>query len=102
MVFGEKDLFGRADDVQFFRVHLGDEQGCAMARDVVVVGSATRVDQKQSTADDDPVLLGVVAARSNVVVALLKIFIRQSARDWRMPSREDLRGLGTPLEHVMR
>src|SRR5690606_4398047 len=67
-VFGNEDLFAVADDMKFLRIDPRDEEGSPMTHDVVVAGTATRVDQKERVFVNDPMLLHVVVSEIASVV----------------------------------
>ena len=66
--FGQQRLFGSAEDLEIFRIDLGDEDRGAVSRDVVVVGSAPGVGQEQTAVVCQPVRLGVVAPQIIAIV----------------------------------
>ena len=46
MIFRKYNAFGSPNNVQVVRVNLSNEQWCAMAKNVTVIGTRTGVDQK--------------------------------------------------------
>ena len=68
MILGDENTFGSTHHAQHLGIHLPDEEWCAVAHDIIVVGTLARVHEKQSAAHRHPMLLRVVTAQYLAIV----------------------------------
>ena len=71
--FRHQNPLGSANDAESLRIDLRDKQRRSMPEDVIVVGTTACVDEKQTIAMRDSVLLCVVVAQLLVVIELPRL-----------------------------